>query len=473
MSTLRIPDQLEPRDYQEEAVDAWFENYGRGVLHMATGTGKTITALIAATRLAELNSGRLAVVVAAPYQHLVDQWVSELTNFGASPLRAYKSRKSWTDDVAGQFTEFSNGARSTVAVVTTHSTFGSDHFQRVLRRLDGDEALLIGDEVHHLGAPHLQRYFPEHIQARLGLSATPNRWYDEEGTAAIMNYFSSGIVYEFDLQEAIDRGFLCEYYYVPHIVELTDDEAEEYIALSKAIGRKIDQVSGDIGDIDFQEEESLKSLLIKRARLIGSAANKLSKLRELIQQTSDVHHTLVYCGDGKTESEGEATKRQLSAVTEMLGKDIGLKVHQFTYEEDQKTRERLLSDFEEGTLDALVAIRCLDEGVDVPATETAFILASSSNPRQFVQRRGRILRTHESKEYAVIHDFIVAPPSDIREAESNSIFNLERNLVRKELHRASTFADSAKNHPDASLSTIPTSPRSLADLKNDFNLLDV
>jgi superfamily II DNA or RNA helicase len=375
--------------------------------------------------------------------------------------------------VASQFTEFSSGARDTVAVVTTHSTFGSDHFQKVLRRLDGDEALLIGDEVHHLGAPHLQRYFPQHIQARLGLSATPNRWYDEQGTAAIMNYFSSGIVYEFDLDEAIERGYLCEYYYVPHIVELTEDESEEYIALSKAIGRKMDQVSGDIGDIDFQEEESLKNLLIKRARLVGAAANKLSKLKTLIQQTSQVHHTLVYCGDGQTESEDESIRRQLSAVTKLLGKDIGLKIHQFTYEEDQNTRERLLSDFEDGTLDALVAIRCLDEGVDVPATETAFMLASSSNPRQFIQRRGRILRTHESKEYAVIHDFIVAPPADVRQAESNSIFNLERNLVRKELERASTFADSAKNHPDATLSNIPTSPEALADLKNDFNLLDV
>ena len=473
MVDLSIPDWLEPRDYQEEAVEKWMSREGQGILHMATGTGKTITALLAGVRLANLQDGKIALIVAAPYQHLVDQWISDLNDFGVTPIRAYKSRHSWTDDVAGQITEFRSGGRDVVAVVTTHATFGSVHFQQMLRRMDGTETLLIADEVHHLGAPHLREYLPESVRARLGLSATPHRWYDEEGTNAIMDYFSNGVVYDFGLEEAINSGYLSEYYYVPHIVHLTDAESEDYIALSRAIGKRIGSVTGDIGDVGFQEDEQLKQLLFKRARLIGTAENKLEKLRSLVSRSQDIHHSLVYCSDGQIESEGEATKRQLDAVTELLGKDLGLKTHKFTYEEDQETRERLLDDFEQGTLDVLVAIRCLDEGVDVPATQTAFVLASSSNPRQFIQRRGRILRPHPTKEYAVIHDFIVAPPTDIRLGESESIFNLERRLVQKELQRASTFADSAKNHPDAELSSIPTSSESLADLKRDFNLLDV
>jgi superfamily II DNA or RNA helicase len=288
-----------------------------------------------------------------------------------------------------------------------------------------------------------------------------------------MDYFSNGVVYEFGLEEAINEGYLSEYYYVPHIVRLTDEEAESYIALSKSIGKRIGSVSGDIGDIDLQEDDQLQKLLFKRARLIGTAENKLEKLKSLIKRSSDIHHSLVYCSDGQIYNEGEVSKRQLDAVTEMLGKDLDIKIHKFTYEENQETREQLLEDFENGVIDALVAIRCLDEGVDIPATETAFVLASSSNPRQFVQRRGRILRPHPSKKYAIIHDFIVAPPSDVRFGESESIFNLERRLVRKELQRASTFADCAKNHPDSELTSIPTSKKSLADLKKDFNLLDI
>jgi DNA phosphorothioation system restriction enzyme len=473
MEPLEAPEWFEPREYQTTAVEAWMAEQGKGVLHMATGTGKTVTALLAGAELAELQDGKLVIIVTAPYQHLVDQWVDELNAFGITPIRAYQSRSTWMDDVVGQFTEFRSGARDITAVVTTHSTFASDHFQQILCRVNGARTLLIADEVHHLGAPHLREHLPEQIRARLGLSATPNRWYDKEGTEAIMDYFTNGIVYEFGLTEAIANGYLSEYYYIPHIISLTRDEAEKYLALSRAIGKRIGSVSGDIGDTGFQRDERLKQLLFKRARLVGTASNKLSKLRSLVRRSDDIHHTLVYCSDGKVNTEAEVTKRQLDAVTEMLGTELGIKTHKFTYEEDQQTRERLLADFEQGTLDALAAIRCLDEGVDVPATETAYILASSTNPRQFVQRRGRILRPHPSKEYAIIHDFIIAPPSDIRLGESESIFNLERQLVKKELQRASTFAEASKNHPDAELSFIPTDEKSLAELKKDFNLLDI
>ena len=473
MSQLTVPDWVEPRPYQTDAVESWMQNEGQGILHMATGTGKTVTALMAAVRLAELQKERLALIVAAPYQHLVDQWVAELREFGVVPLRAYRSRERWVNDVGGQFTEFTSGVRNFVGVVTTHTTFGSKHFQAMVKRLDGAQTLLIADEVHHLGAPHLREHLPDAIRARLGLSATPTRWYDEDGTEALNEYFSNGVVYEFGLEEAIQSEFLCEYYYVPHIIELTDEEKDDYLSISRAIGKKIGAVSGDIGTADLQDDEQLKQLLFKRARLIGTAENKLPRLKSLLERITDIHHTLVYCSDGRVEREGEATKRQLRAATQLLGKELGIKTHQFTYEEDQETRERLLTDFEQGVLEALVAIRCLDEGVDVPATQTAFILASSSNPRQFVQRRGRILRPHESKDYAVIHDFIVAPPRDIRYVGSEDIFNLERRLVQKELQRASTFAEAAKNHPDAELSSIPISKSSLTELKKHFNLLDV
>jgi superfamily II DNA or RNA helicase len=472
------PDGITPRPYQQEAVEAWMHNNGQGILHMATGTGKTLTSLFAAEHLQDLQDGRLGLVVVAPYQHLVDQWVTELRAFGVTPYRAYQSRQTWENDVAGAITEFRHGARDVFAVVTTQQTFATDHFQAQLDRLPGHETLLIADEVHHMGAPHLRTALPVDIRARLGLSATPERWYDEEGTTALETYFSGGVVFEYGLKQAISNGHLCEYYYVPHIVGLTPEEAEEYRAISKAIGKRL--ASGDDDSLAaLDEDEQLQQLLFRRARLVGTAEQKLELLTDLVERSRPLDHTLVYCGDGSVERPASGTGedrdvvRQLSAATEILGTRLGLSVHQFTYEEDQETRERLLDEFERGELDALVAIRCLDEGVDVPATETAFMLASSTNPRQFVQRRGRILRPHESKEYATIHDFVVRPPPAVVTDENDPAFQIERNLVRRELDRVATFVDGAKNHPDAAPSGIPTTSGSITDLKKDFNLLDV
>lgn len=476
MGAFGPPAGIEARDYQREPISAWMDNQGQGILNMATGTGKTITSLIAASELASLQDGRLALVVAAPYQHLVDQWRAEVQNFGAQPYLAYQSHNTWTDAVASAITEFESGSRETLAIITTHQTFAADHFQRLLRRLDGTQTLLIADEVHHLGAPHLRESFPDHVRARLGLSATPERWFDDEGTAAIYKYFSNEVVFTYGLGDAIANGHLSEYYYVPHIVHLTDEETEDYLALSRAIGRLLQGEDSALDTMDIEGNEQLKQLLFKRARLIGTAENKLHRLRSLLKRIGpdELHHTLVYCGDGSIETEGAEVKRQLRAVTELLGNELGIRAHQFTYEEDQETRERLLADFEAGTLQVLVAIRCLDEGVDIEATETAFMLASSTNPRQFVQRRGRILRPHADKDYAVVHDFIVAPPPMTEPAaDTDSTFTIERNLLKKELQRVATFTEHARNHPDASLSQIPTTAGSIAELKEQFNLLDL
>lgn len=483
--------ELSPRPYQQDAIEAWVDSGGQGILNMATGTGKTITSLFAATKLARLQDGRLALVITVPYQHLVDQWSAELAQFGVTPIKAYGSRTSWIDDAVSAITEFTVGARDLVALVTTQKTFSMEHFQGILDRLPGGQTLLIGDEVHHMGADHIRTTLPTAIRARLGLSATPNRWFDDEGTTELFSYFGDGIVYEYGLQEAIANGYLCEYYYVPHIVELTDDEKEEYLAISRAIGRLLSDSEADLSEMSLQDDETLQQLLIKRSRLVGTAVNKLEILEELLDQQSGLEHTLVYCGDGRVPAEAGAEddddnddaegntktvtemQRHIRAVTRRLGTQLGLRVHQFTYEESQPERTRLLDDFESGSLQALVAIRCLDEGVDVPATRTAFMLASSSNPRQFVQRRGRILRTHPGKNEAIIHDFIVRPPADIRAgAKESDLFNVEQTLIRKQLKRASTFADAAINHPDVVPDSIPSSNSSLTQLKRRFNLLD-
>ena len=470
---LSEPDWIERRPYQREAVQNWMNAGGKGILKMATGTGKTLTSLLASHELYDRQGERLGLIVAAPYQHLVEQWKDAMTDFNMDPILAYKSRSRWEDEFARAVTDFNWGANDHFSVITTHKTFSSDHFQTVLSRLEGDESLLILDEVHHMGASHYREQLPENIRNRMGLSATPERYYDDTGTEELFNYFENGVVFEYGIRKAIDNGFLCEYYYVPHIIELTEDEEHRYLNLSERIGQ-LSHVVDD--DVELTEDDRLKTLLIKRARLIGTAENKIKRLKELVPQQDDIRHTLVYCGDGSVKSDDthDETQRHVDATVQALGRDMGLKVHPFTAQETQSERERLLQEFEDGDLQALVAIRCLDEGVDVPATETAYLLASSTNPIQFVQRRGRILRQYPGKERAVIHDFIVAPPKSVNpNTMDDSQFNMERKLISKELKRASVFAEDALNHPDAELQGLPTSQGSIRKLKEEFNLLGI
>lgn len=438
---------------------------------MATGTGKTITSLLAAAHVKETVDGRLALIIAVPYQHLVEQWASDIRDFGANPIMAFESRKQWQERLERQILEFNNGHRDSFVVVTTHKTFGSEPFQRILDRISGAEQMLIADEVHHLGAPNLREALPQSVPLRLGLSATPERWYDDWGTNVLFSYFGDGIVYEYSLKRAIDNGSLCEYYYIPHIVQLTPDEEEEYLRLSKKIARLASRMDDGLRDADLQDESGLKAALFKRARLLGTADRKLERLVTLFEEEESVSHTLVYCGDGSIDDElAGRTKRHVDATVETLRLDRDIRARRFTARESQSERQELLTRFATGDLEALVAIRCLDEGVDVPSTRTAYILASSSNPRQFVQRRGRILRPDENKPYAVIHDFVVAPPKRVFIDEDGEEFSSERSLIRKELERVNLFAEAALNHPDANVDGIPTSSQTLQELKQEYNL---
>jgi superfamily II DNA or RNA helicase len=237
-------------------------------------------------------------------------------------------------------------------------------------------------------------------------------------------------------------------------VELTETESEVYADLTSKVGRAI-AIGGD------EDNDSLTALLMQRARLVASAANKLEMLREIMQSRLCTSHTLFYCGDGSVEGgTSEASLRQLEAVSRLLGNDLGYRVNTYTAETTLEEREVLRRQFETGELQGLVAIRCLDEGVDIPAIETAVIMASSGNPRQFIQRRGRVLRPHPNKQRATIFDMIVLPPDLGRET-----LEVERNFLQKELTRFVEFADLADNAGEARVR--------LLDLQKRYGLLDL
>ena len=456
-----MPPTLQLRQYQQEAVANWFANNGRGTLKMATGSGKTITALAIATELYQKINLQVLFII-CPYCHLVNQWARESEKFGLQPILAFEEARSWQNKLVAGLYEVRAGdslgdscaSRAFLTIITTNATLMGDSLRSQLRYLP-EKTLIIGDEVHNLGAPRLGQSLPRNIGLRLALSATPERHFDEQGTEAILDYFGPVLQPELTLADAIRQKALVHYLYYPILVELTEAETRKYSYLTKKIGWAL------WGDEKGENNDALTPLLMQRARLIGAAANKLTALRELMSNRLDTAHTLFYCGDGAIEgTTRKNNNRQLTETAKLLGSELGYRVNTYTASTSSAEREKLRQQFESGELQGLVAIRCLDEGVDIPAIRNAVILASSSNPRQFIQRRGRILRPHPGKERATLFDMIVLPPDLGRET-----IEVERNLLRKELRRFLEFADLADNAGEARVK--------LLQIQRRYGLLDI
>lgn len=420
---------------------------------MATGSGKSVVALALATELYK-KIGLQVLLVVCPYRHLVNQWARECEKFNLEPLLAFESVHKWQSQLSSALYGVRFGIQPFLTVITTNSTLIGVGFQSQLKYFPG-KTLIVGDEAHNLGAPQLEQSLPRSVGLRLALSATPERYFDEQGTQFLFDYFGPILQPELTLMDAIRQGALVHYLYYPVLVDLTKTEAYAYARLTTRIGWALASKEAE-GDNDV-----LVSLLVQRARLVGAAANKLAALRQLMAKRLQTYHTLFYCGDGSVEEAvSEESTQQLTAVVRILGAELGYRVNAYTAETTVRERENLRRQFETGELQGLVAIRCLDEGVDIPAIQTAVILASSSNPRQFVQRRGRILRPYPGKQRATLFDMIVMPPDLDRET-----WQVERNLLRKELRRFVEFADLADNAGQAR--------KQLLELQKKYGLLDM
>jgi DNA phosphorothioation system restriction enzyme len=438
---LRIPPDIVVRDYQRKAVEAWLGQRGRGILKMATGTGKTKTALFAACQLGQVLDRReqpLVVLVIVPFQHLVDQWIPEVESFGVRPVAVYESSQRWLPVVEDQLAEARLGQRPVVAMVATNASFAGDRFQGVLSRISLP-LLVIADEAHNLGSSRYRSSLPQNATYRLALSATPERWFDDPGTDALTDYFGP-VVFELGLGQAIEMGALCRYRYLPRLVELADGENELYISLTAQIAHRL--AAGE--SLEDDATSPIGFLLRRRAAVLGHADGKLTQLRSDMETRRDAWYQLVYCAEGSkpVESGEPAGPSQISQVVDLVGNDLHLAAHSYVAETPRAERQVLLRRFGAGDdLRVLVAMRCLDEGVDIPDARVAYLLASSSNPRQFIQRRGRILRPAPGKDMAEIIDYLAVP-----QAGTPLNFDVERNLLTRELERANEFGKLAENY---------------------------
>lgn len=448
----RIPKGFELRDYQKEAIEKWKQRDYCGIFDMATGTGKTYTGLGAVTKLFE-EKKRLAIIIVCPYQHLVEQWVEDIELFNMLPTIGYSAsrQKDWKKRLEDDVLDFSIGVIDCFCFVTTNATYSSKFVIEQMSYLGKDTLLLI-DEAHNFGSPNLRNKLYPTIEYRLALSATLDRHGDEEGTDCLKHYFGEKCI-EYDLQRAIKEGKLTPYYYYPVVVYLDEEEIERYRDISYKASKECHKDKQ--GNVKITEKG--KMLLLQRARIVAGANSKLDELRNQMQQYKDDTHILVYCGATKVqtfeydESEyDEEGERQIVAVSKILGNELGMKVTHFTSNESAEEREIIKNKFAMADpYQAIVAIKCLDEGVNIPSIKTAFILASTTNPKEYIQRRGRVLRLAKNKPYAVIYDFVtlVKPLDEVDPYSAD--YNCERALAKRELARIKEFGEISLNSRDS------------------------
>lgn len=445
-----VPKELRLHGYQLDAIDEWAKQDFRGVFDMATGTGKTYTGLGAIERLYIHCGHQLAVLIVCPYQHLVEQWVEDIVLFNMKPIVGYSAsiQKNWKTRLKDAVIDFNLGIKKHFCFITTNATFSSKFVREQIDLLKSNVVLVV-DEAHNFGATNLSSSLNPRIPYRLALSATLERHGDEEGTTKLLGYFGEKCI-EYTLERAIRENKLTPYYYYPVVVHLNDEELSEYKVLTKEVFKHCN--SDGKGKLKINDYG--KMLLIKRARIVAAAQEKILKLYELMLHFQNDEHILVYCGAATIRDPGymemvadDFEMRQIDVVSDLLGNKLNMKISQFTSAENAEKRKLLKKEFSQGKhIQALIAIRCLDEGVNIPCIKTAFILASSTNPKEYVQRRGRVLRKFPGKHHAVIYDFITLPrPLDIASVTDEEELKMDLSLVRREMARMRDFATIAEN----------------------------
>ena len=455
-----------PRDYQIEAFNKWKSepNKQKGLFAMATGTGKTLTSLNCLLNIYNKFSFYKAIIL-VPTITLVDQWEKECKKFHFSNIvKVCSKNKDWANelDAIKNKENFNfSGIEPSYIIIATYASFARESIFRSLidfNKKATKQILLIADEAHNMGAGRiLNRLQAVKFARRIGLSATPERQFDYKGTKSIMEFFgceNNEYTFEYSMQDAIDNGYLCRYKYFPHLVRLTPEEMAEYIKVSKQLSKYF------IYDKEVfpQDDDILMNLLLKRKRIIHKAINKEAIFKRILEdrykEVGNLKYTLVYVPEGCRPDDENA---DMFDSTEFVSDDVVADsiIDRYTqivqdvsptttvrkFISGIKERNNILEDFATGRLEVLTSMKCLDEGVDVPRSELAIFCASTGNPRQFIQRRGRILRLHKDKHMAIIHDLVIVP--EISSASES--YTMERSLLATELKRVKDFATMSEN----------------------------
>ncbi|PKG52929.1 DEAD/DEAH box helicase family protein [Olleya sp. 1-3] len=439
-NTPKFPFPQGPREYQTEAFNAWKKNNYSGIFAMATGTGKTITSLNCLLNIYN-NEQSYRAIILVPSIALLNQWEEEVKSFNFKKILKVGGGNNWEKELATYVSNYTWDIKDNLVIISTYGSFITDRFQKYFKKIEKD-LILIADEAHNMGANNIRSKLNSiKTQKKIGLSATPKRIYDVEGTEAINTFFNDTYpyTYSFDMERALNEGFLTEYKYFPLVVELNENELEEYISISKKLLKFFDFEKGQ-----FKNDPIVEILLLKRKNIIHKAKNKIECFKTILKQLNienKLKYIFTYIPEGYIQTdEGDSEKildKFITAGNETLP---NLKMNSYTSEDSNL--DDILRGFTEGKIDLLFAMKMLDEGVDVPRAEVGIFCSSTGNPRQFIQRRGRLLRKHPSKSFATIYDMIVIP-----KLSNNNLdyFNMEQNMVKNEIRRVAYFASLSMN----------------------------
>lgn len=463
----KYPDGARP--YQIQAFDSWVKNGKQGIFAMATGTGKTITSLNCALKQYQ-SEGVYQLLILVPTIALVDQWVDEIALFDfKNVITVFSENPKWRQQIVNLEDKIRRGKKVNFVIISTYQSFTNNDFQQVLPHLP-ESMILIADEAHNIGSESVRSVFRNlHIKNRIALSATPSRIYDEEGTIEIESFFNDKppYVYNFPMSKAIEEGRLMKYCYYPKIAYLNDEEMLNYADITKQLIRLFDSSTKQ-----FKDTQKANKLLMARKRILHKAEDKMRVFEDIITEIGKdkLKYCFVYVPEGKknfdsdeagfysnsdfdndSESFEEAIiKRMLNKTKEIYPE---ITCNTYTGSNNKVERKVILKGFENGQINILFAMKCLDEGVDVPRAEYGIFASSSGNPRQFIQRRGRLLRNHPSKTFSHIYDMIVVPNYQ-SPYYSKEFWNMESNLVRGELIRVAYFANLATNKYTGALQSL-------------------
>lgn len=431
-----FPSGLRPRSYQSEAISYWVEHLWKGLFSMATGTGKTLTSLFAVDLLSKTLRDVSTVLILVPKNNLVDQWAQEIVEYYDGDLiTSSEGRDQWMRRLSSiavlRFAE-----ERPLVIIFTYDSFVS-HANSVLSRIPVKDTVLIADEVHNFGSELRRKQLPLCIPHRIGLSATPTRQFDGEGTDAILEFFCpKSAPYEISIGDAIRLSVLVPYKYYPTKVMLTDEEGEAYSTITDEIVR----LSSMMSENDSKADRSFLEIKLKeRHRIVERAENKEIALIEAlsghINRYGPILRALFFVPDGSND--GVLYSRR---YLRLLVDRFSLRVAEYV----GGSPPALLSGFAKGDIQALVVKQMLNEGVNIPSVDVAFFISSSTTEREFIQRRGRVLRKAPGKEVAYIYDLIVVPPDDMGDTRST------KSILKGEMKRLELFSDNALNSAESS-----------------------
>lgn len=423
-------------EHQEQSIDEWIANDYRGIFALATGTGKTRAAIAAAN----LDANNRVTLVVVPTTTLLNQWKEDIEELiDDIDILVCSGETNWREQMLSlvnpyrtESTDMIHDRPKQVILTTIHTAVG-DAFRSFLRGIPPNRLQIVADEVHRYGADTFSQLFEIDAGRRIGLSATPERRFDDEGNRAIMSYFDD-IIFRFETAEAIENDYLSNYDYHPIICELIDDEYEKYKSYSQQIGQVTSKLNSDNPGKSVRElKEKRERLSRDRAKILKKAENKPGRFGSFLK-TDHPTPSIIFCEDNE----------QVDQIKEQLNRKKGEESYAvFVSDMDDDKKASAFYQFNNGMVDYLLAINCLDEGVDVPDCPTAIIIASSSNERQFIQRRGRVLRKSEDKSKASVYDMITLPGLIGEQGD-----NTAREFVKKELHRSRVLMDSADNQEE-------------------------